>query len=161
MATDSDRAFLALANLPAAWRAQSRRRPKITQQTAHNSSLIAANDVQPEDIQGPFEVRMRADAPPGLEFWDRPPWIYGQSIGRNAGDNARLEFTHRTDRKDGRSRTSVGNTPSWPGTRTVGRVSPKRRNAVLTGARVRYRPKLAEVKTSASHQYTVNVWERQ
>lgn len=81
----------------------------MAQSTAHNSPWLTAKDVQPEDIQGPFEVRMRVDPPPGLEFWDRPLWIYGRSDGQNGGDDARLEFTHHGDRKD-----AVHRHEGWP-----------------------------------------------
>jgi len=81
----------------------------MTQRTAHNSHWLAAKDVQPEDLQGPFEVRLRVDPPPGLDFWDRPLWIYGQSGGQNAGDGARLVFTHHTERKDAAHRHE-----GWP-----------------------------------------------
>ena len=61
---------------------------------------IAAKDVQPEDIQGPFEVRMRVDPPPGLGFWDHPLWVYGRSEGQDAGEAAQLMLTHHAQRKD-------------------------------------------------------------
>lgn len=72
----------------------------MAQRMARASRWLAAKDLQPEDIQGPFEIRMRVDPPPGLEFWEHPLWIYGQSDGQNAGDSAGLEFTHYADRKD-------------------------------------------------------------
>jgi hypothetical protein len=81
----------------------------MTQQSPHKGHWIAAKDLQPEDIQGPFEVRMRVDPPPGLEFWDRPLWIYGQSEGQNAGGDARLAFTHHAEGKGGDHRHE-----GWP-----------------------------------------------
>ena len=73
----------------------------MTQHSARKTAWIAAKDIQPEDIQGPFEVRMRVDPPPGLEFWDRPLWIYGQSQGQKAGERSQLVLTQHAERKDG------------------------------------------------------------
>jgi len=86
-----------------------RQRLKMTQQSAHKAHWIAAKDVQPEDIQGPFDVRMRVDPPPGLDFWDHPLWIYGRSEGQNAGEGARLALTQHAEHKDGSHRHE-----GWP-----------------------------------------------
>jgi len=76
----------------------------MTQQLMHKGPWIAAKDVQPEDIQDPFEVRLRVDPPPGLEFWDRPLWIYGRSEGQKAGEGSHLTLIQHADRKDGSHR---------------------------------------------------------
>jgi len=81
----------------------------MTRQPVHKGPWVAARDVQPEDIQGPFEVRMRVDPPPGLEFWDRPLWIYGRCEGQKAGEGAQLVLTQHAERKDGRHRHE-----GWP-----------------------------------------------
>jgi hypothetical protein len=81
----------------------------MTQRSAHKVSWIAAKDIQPEDIQGPFEVRMRVDPPAGLEFWDRPLWVYGRSDGQDAGEGAQLVLNQHSERKDGSHRHE-----GWP-----------------------------------------------
>lgn len=82
----------------------------MAQKTEQKTRWIAAKDIAPEDIQGPFEVRMRVDPPPGLEFWDRPLWIYGQSEGqRKAGEGVELALTQHAERKDGSHRHE-----GWP-----------------------------------------------
>ena len=82
----------------------------MAQQAVHKTHWIAAKDLAPEDIQGPFEVRMRVDPPPGLEFWDRPLWIYGHSEGQQkAGEGMQLALTQHAEDKAGSHRHE-----GWP-----------------------------------------------
>jgi hypothetical protein len=65
---------------------------------------ISAKKVQPEDFRAPFELRIRVDPPPGLEFWDRPLWIFGECEGQDASEHPTIALTHHADNSDGRQR---------------------------------------------------------